>query len=301
MAEISKPKVDIASLPEMLIEGFRCIECKKYLRPPILIICDRGHKVCDLCKACETCKACGISSKVKFGPIAEMNIRDVALENMIKDLHLPISCKYHGGKCDFSGDLASVIEHEKECPFRPATCDWCKETFTFNLIEDHMAKKHEETLNGEWDIAPCKSFTIAMKSWRYRGIRIFATLTDGRPYWHLCVTAACGRNEASKLRAEIRLSSNLMPDCNDVFYRPVLHFESTDKWGMLDPGSNEYTSCLHIPCTVVWKHIKEDTPQNSRLQEGTTIPLTINIFEKVFLTVDKADIDEKDESDQDGK
>ena len=60
-----------------------------------------------------------------------------------------------------------------------------------------------------------------MKSSRQEGIRFFATIVPGKYYlWHLWVTAACGRNDAKKLRAEIRLSSNLMPDCNDVFYRP---------------------------------------------------------------------------------
>ena len=63
--------------------------------------------------------------------------------------------------------------------------------------------------------------TFAMKSWRYEGTRFFATIKIGtKSWWHMWVTAACGRNEAKKLRAEIRLSSNLMPDCNDVFYRP---------------------------------------------------------------------------------
>ena len=62
--------------------------------------------------------------------------------------------------------------------------------------------------NGDWALhdlvlAPMQLVTMAMKSWRYRGIRIFATLIDGEPYWHLSVTAACGKNEANKLRAEI--------------------------------------------------------------------------------------------------
>ena len=62
---------------------------------------------------------------------------------------------------------------------------------------------------------------FAMKSWHYEGTRFFATLLTGtESLWHLWVTAACGKNEAKKLRAEIRLSSNLVPDCNDVFYRP---------------------------------------------------------------------------------
>ena len=62
---------------------------------------------------------------------------------------------------------------------------------------------------------------FAMKSWRYEGTRFFASLLAGdEPIWYLWVTAICGKTETKKLRAEIRLSSNLVPDCNDVFYRP---------------------------------------------------------------------------------
>ena len=44
---------------------------------------------------------------------------------------------------------------------------------------------------------------------------------------------------------------------------------------------DEYTSCLHIPSTVVWKHITEGKETKLRMQMDTAIPLTINIFEKV--------------------
>ena len=54
----------------------------------------------------------------------------------------------------------------------------------------------------------------------------------------------------------------------------------------------EYTFCLTIHKKVVCQHV--DGAVNN-----TAIPFTINIFEKVFLAPDKADIDEKDESGQD--
>ena len=50
MSEDSKPKVDMDSLPETFTERFKCNKCKKYLRPPIWIICNSGHNVCDICK-----------------------------------------------------------------------------------------------------------------------------------------------------------------------------------------------------------------------------------------------------------
>ena len=60
-----------------------------------------------------------------------------------------------------------------------------------------------------------------MRSWRHGGVRFFSTLLSGNDsIWKLWVTAACGKTAAVKFRAEVRLSSNLAPDCNSVFYLP---------------------------------------------------------------------------------
>ena len=53
----------------------------------------------------------------------------------------------------------------------------------------------------------------------------------------------------------------------------------------------EYTFCLTIHKKVVCQHA--DGAVNN-----TEIPFTINIFEKVFLAPDKADMDEKEEPDK---
>ena len=58
-----------------------------------------------------------------------------------------------------------------------------------------------------------------------------------------------------------------------------------------------YTPCLNIHEKVVWQHV--DGGESTDLQIYTAIPFTINIFEKVFLAPDKADMDEKEESGQD--
>ena len=150
--------------------------------------------------------------------------------HFFQDLNLPISCGNHQVGCDFSGDLESVVvTHEEDCPFRAVSCIVlnCREDIRFNLIENHMAEEHVRMSNGQWEIIPepewqdSEGRMFAMKSWRYGGARFFATIVTGKEsLWHLWVTAACGRNDTKKLRAEIRLSSNLVPDCNDVFYRP---------------------------------------------------------------------------------
>ena len=76
----------------------------------------------------------------------------------------------------------------------------------------------------------------------------------------------------------------------------VLHYESpTSK--STEKLLKEYTSCLSINKRVVWQHI--DGGESTDLQIDTAIPFTINIFERVFLAPDKADMDEKDESGHD--
>ena len=158
-----------------------------------------------------------------------------------------------------------------------------------------------------------------MKTWHFKGMRFYATLLLGEDsLWHLWVTAACGKNDAKKLRAEIRLSSNLRPDCNDVFYRPGQRWYESSLHGLNSKQSRLYFAVLHygIPISkstkillkhytpflnihekVVWQHVDGGEPKD--LLINTSIPFTINIFEKVFLAPDKADMDEKDESGQD--
>jgi len=297
MSENSKrAKVDKDGLtvPGTFPDKFKCTKCKKYFRPPIWIVCHNGHNVCDACKGSYGRSAYACTSKCK---IMSKAIRNFALEDVYEDLHLPISCKNHWNECDFSGNLESVVAHEEDCPYRSVNCVVmnCFTVIKFNSIENHMAEKHTKMSNGKWQhfikVGKDKNLTFAIRSWHSQGMRFFATILPGADsLWHLWVTAACGKNDATKLRAEIRLSSNLRPDCNDVFYRPVLHYDiptsrSTEKL-------MEYTFCLTIHKKVVCQHA--DGAVNN-----TEIPFTINIFEKVFLAPDKADIDEKDESGQD--
>ena len=273
---------------------------------------------------------------------------------MMEDLKLPISCKNHAARCDFSGSLEDVIAHEEDCPYRSVKCVVlsCYQDIRFNNLETHMAQKHPKMSTGEWEIISlavavpgghagilnlatsynytcsfCKTHyarnstvphpekgivycghcnlvraknpiypvVYAMRSWRHGGTRVFATLFAGTDaFWHIWVTAACGKTAAEKFRAEIRLSSNIMLECNDVSYMPVLHFESP----ILSESTSikEYTACLLVHEKIVAKHIK-GAADTAKLEVNTEIPFTTNVYDKVFLTLDKADIEEKGESD----
>ena len=57
-----------------------------------------------------------------------------------------------------------------------------------------------------------------------------------------------------------------------------------------------YAACLQVHQKIVGKHIK-GVVAIAALPADTAIPFTVNVYQKVFLTPDKADIEEKDESD----
>ena len=142
-----------------------------------------------------------------------------------------------------------------------------------------------------------KDATYAMRSWRHGETRFFATLLTGDgSFWQLWLTAACGKTAADKFRAEIRLSSSLMPKCNSMYYWPVLHFESPILIEKTSIAIDGYAACLQVHQKIVRKHIKRVVTIADLLAD-TTNPFTVNVYEKVFLTPDKADIEEKDESD----
>ena len=311
MSEVSEQKADMASVSEELAEKFNCSHCRKYLRPPIWIVCKNGHNLCDICKIYLGTAPCpGDGCKNKCIPPSKQ-IRNSALEAVRDDLNLPISCKFHWNECDFSGDLETVVSHEEQCPFREVPCVVlnCYKPIRFNMIEDHMAEIHTKMANGQWEILPeithkkRKGRNFAMKSWIHGGTRFFATLITGKDsLWHLWVKAACGKEDAKKLRAKIRLSSKLVPECNDVFYRPVLDFESCafnydDKNDKIwwTKSSHQYSSSLHIHQDVVLQHmtVKDGSTE---LRIDSTIPFTI--MAKEFPT---REIGAKDVSDQDEK
>ena len=100
------------------------------------------------------------------------------------------------------------------------------------------------------------------------------------------------------VRDEISLSKNIKLPQHRLSFA-VLHYGSpkSDLTKDITEKLLKYTSCLNVHKKVVWQHIDEG--KSTEFQINTAIPFTINIFEKVFLAPDKADMDEKDESGQD--
>ena len=58
-----------------------------------------------------------------------------------------------------------------------------------------------------------------------------------------------------------------------------------------------YAACLQQHQKTVGKHIN-GVVDLANVPADTAIPFKVNVFDKVFLTLDKADIEEKDASDE---
>ena len=82
MSEDAKnPEGVMPALPEKFLDQFRCGKCKKYLRPPIKTVCNKGHNVCGICLAVMGTPNCPASPECQR---ISMDIQDVAMETMVK-------------------------------------------------------------------------------------------------------------------------------------------------------------------------------------------------------------------------
>ena len=136
----------------------------------------------------------------------------------------------------------------------------------------------------------CPLFTdcFAIRTWQHSNVRFFATLFIGKEdFWRIMVSAACGKTMAAKFRAEIRLASSSIPECSNVYYRPVEHFDSE----ILTSSVENFTACLDIHKKVVAK--QTDGKVTSLFVTPEDIPFTCQVYKKVF-AFDKEDIEEKD-------
>ena len=154
--------------------------------------------------------------------------------------------------------------------------------------------KYRMGAGGRYDLRVAEShwdFPFAIRTWRQSNTRFFATLFIGTDkLWHVWVTAATGKTAAEKFRAETRLASSHLPECSSIYYRPVDHLGS----GILDSTSEKiyFSTCLSVHKNEVSKH---DGGVMNALSKDMAVPFTCKVFEKVFVTLDKEDIEEKED------
>ena len=154
-------------------------------------------------------------------------------------------------------------------------------------LKPASSKKDERYI---WEINQEDELPFAIRSWRHSNVRFFATLFIGLDnFWHIMVSAACGKNKTAKFRAEIRLASSSVPECSNVYHRPVEHLESEVDLSSID----NFPACLDVHKKVVEKQTGGKV--TSVQVDAEDIPFSCKVYEKVFVTFDKEDIDEKED------
>ena len=147
---------------------------------------------------------------------------------------------------------------------------------------------HRMGLDGKYEVQPASMRFFAIRSWRHSDVRFFATVfVCSDDFWHIMVTAAGYKEAAAKFRAEIRLASQYVPEYSNVYHRPVVNFET----GIDLPTMEKYRSCLDVHKKVVLKLTGGKVAHLPRNPKD--MPFTCQVYEKVFATFDKDDIDEK--------
>merc|ERR1712066_25618 len=143
------------------------------------------------------------------------------LSELVKDLKLPVPCKFRKDGCDQeNADEEVISDHEVECGFRKVPCmiGSCPELPAMDL-EAHLFSAHVD-MYGKYRDNPGKWFLVeftgtkifgAKKMWidPESGLRFRATLehNDEKEYWKCYIVVFAGENVAKKFRAVMRLSS----------------------------------------------------------------------------------------------
>jgi hypothetical protein len=110
----------------------------EYMVPPITL-CVNGHNICNICKPnvqhCPTCRQ----------PF--LNTRNVALEELARDVKYPCTYRKYGCKEMFAHD--KIGEHQEKCPYCRQICPAatlanvsCSWTGNYNEIKGHLKDKH---------------------------------------------------------------------------------------------------------------------------------------------------------------
>lgn len=114
------------------MDDFLCSICREVFHDAISINC--GHSFCNRClnrpnkrpmDKCPTCRT-----------IIHTNVPSFSIRNKV--LHSTLHCEYHEQGCEYISTLEQMDRHQRDCPFRPVSCEQCREVMTFQKMEEHL-------------------------------------------------------------------------------------------------------------------------------------------------------------------
>jgi hypothetical protein len=131
----------VSDIGKSVLTELECPSCKELMVPPITF-CLGGHNICNTCRptvsSCPTCKQ------------GFLNIRNVALENLSRQMRSP--CPYSRYGCKETFSYNAIREHEAICDYRPQTCPVddlrlkliCTWTGIAKDVKKHLQTEHKE-------------------------------------------------------------------------------------------------------------------------------------------------------------
>ena len=186
-----------------------CMRCKGFYRGSVKF-CINNHGFCSSCSRGikEWCPVAGCRQNA----IVTVDV----LSELVKELKLPLPCKFKNDGCNKeNADEEVIADHEIECGFKKVVCQQCCSVQPAMELEAHIFSAHADAYGKHRD-NPGKWFLNksggAEKMWidSESGLRFWAALyhDDGKKLWK-CSTRVFGReNVAKKFRAELRFSSH---------------------------------------------------------------------------------------------
>ena len=141
---MSYTSVQIAHLSASLFvtpldENLMCCICLGTLQDPHQ--CQNGHNCCKSCIEIylqDGCKPCPMRCSCVFFSINDL-VKNRALAGLISNLVIRCPSAELGGKCDWTGMVSTLQNHEDTCPYTMVTCscEGCVELFPRKDIEHH--------------------------------------------------------------------------------------------------------------------------------------------------------------------
>jgi hypothetical protein len=131
------------TLSKDLLQELECPVCMEYMLSPITM-CEKGHSICTNCRrVLNKCPNC----RQHF-----VNIRNVSLENLARDVQFP--CIYRKSGCKEVIFIDLISEHQAECPYGPHKCPFakvanekCKWEGPLDDIKSHIRSEHDRRIS----------------------------------------------------------------------------------------------------------------------------------------------------------
>ena len=264
-----------------------CMQCNGFYRGSVTY-CPNKHGLCSTClplpNAFTKCPVTGCGKKA----IITLDV----LPGLVKDLKLPVPCKFKKDGCDQENAEEDVVaDHEIECRYRKVPCfqDVCTDQAAVDL-ETHIFSAHDAAYGkcldspGKWFIYKfADTRTVgAQNIWvdPESGLRFRAVLCHNyRERQWVCYTVVFGgRNVAKKFRADMRLSSNDV-DASINFNGNLYCLDDWKEWWKEFDASKEF----HISDEQFRFHNKGHIKlgdHNKDKNGELMIPITIKIKKK---------------------